>query len=106
MKRRTGKVSIMSRRKQPRGQACRILGALSMPLVALIVIAVVGFGVNRVREESHAISHPPSTRPIPATVVQINSRDVAYEVFGDLGDSGKVSYTNSSETAASSLAVA
>ncbi|SKV09144.1 MmpS family transport accessory protein [Mycobacteroides abscessus] len=84
----------MSRRKQPRGQAGRILGALWMPLVALIVIAVVGFGVNRIREKSQAISHPPTTRPIPATVVQINPKNVTYEVFGNLGTSGKVSYAN------------
>ncbi|SKG71679.1 MmpS family transport accessory protein [Mycobacteroides abscessus] len=84
----------MNRRKQPRGHAGRILGALWMPLVALIVIAVVGFGVNRIREKSQAISHPPTTRPIPATVVQINPKDVTYEVFGDLGNSGKVSYAD------------
>ncbi len=65
-----------------------------MPLVALIVIAVVGFGVNRIREKSHAISHPATTRPIPATVVQINPKNVTYEVFGDLGSGGKVSYAN------------
>ncbi|MDM1973708.1 MmpS family transport accessory protein, partial [Mycobacteroides abscessus] len=57
----------MSRRKRSKGQAGRILGALWMPLVAVIVIAVVGFGVNRIREKSQAISHPPTTRPIPAT---------------------------------------
>lgn len=48
----------MSRRKRSKGQAGRILGALWMPLVAVIVIAVVGFGVNRIREKSQAISHP------------------------------------------------
>ncbi|MGV9801599.1 MmpS family transport accessory protein [Mycobacterium sp. NPDC003449] len=84
----------MSRRKQSKGQAGRILDALWMPLVALIVIAVVGFGVSRIRENSHAISHPPTTRPIPATVVQVNPKNVTYEVFGDLGNSGKVSYAN------------
>ncbi|WP_267889926.1 MmpS family transport accessory protein, partial [Mycobacteroides abscessus] len=62
----------MNRRKRSKGQAGRILGTLWMPLVAVIVIAVVGFGVNRIREKSQAISHPPTTRPIPATVVQIN----------------------------------
>ncbi|WP_078310834.1 MULTISPECIES: MmpS family transport accessory protein [unclassified Mycobacterium] len=84
----------MSRRKQAKGRAGRVAGALWMPLVALIVIAVVGFGVNRIREKSQAISHPPTARPIPATVVQINPKNVTYEVFGDLGNSGKVAYAN------------
>lgn len=85
---------MMSRRKQSKGQADRILGTLWMPLVALLVIAIVGFGVNRIREKSLAISHPPNTRPIAATVVQINPKNVTYEVFGNLGISGKVSYAN------------
>ncbi|AMU29511.1 MmpS family transport accessory protein [Mycobacteroides abscessus] len=84
----------MSRRKRSKGQAGRILGTLWMPMVAVIVIVVVGFGVNRIREKSQAISHPPTTRPIPATVVQINPKNVTYEVFGNLGTSGKVSYAN------------
>ncbi|MGH3725090.1 MAG: MmpS family transport accessory protein [Mycobacterium sp.] len=84
----------MSRRRRSTGQAGRILGKLWMPLVALIVILIVGFGVNRIREKSHAISYPPDTHRIPATVVQINPKNVTYEVFGNLGSSGKVSYAN------------
>ncbi|ORA58467.1 MmpS family transport accessory protein [Mycobacteroides franklinii] len=84
----------MSRREEAKGRAGRVVGALWMPVVALIVIAVVGFGVNRIREKSQAISHPPTARPIPATVVQINPKNVTYEVFGDLGNSGKVAYAN------------
>ncbi|NGX10441.1 MmpS family transport accessory protein [Mycobacteroides franklinii] len=84
----------MNRRKRSKGRAGRILGKLWMPLVALIVIVIVGFGVNRIREKSHAISHPLDTHPIPATVVQINPKNVTYEVFGNLGNSGKVSYAN------------
>lgn len=84
----------MSRRRQSRDRFGKILDKLWMPVVALIVIAIVGFGVNRIREKSHAISHPPDTHTIPATVVQINPKEVTYEVFGNLGDNGKVSYAN------------
>ena len=31
---------------------------------------------------------------IPATVVQINPKNVTYEVFGDLGNGGKVTYAD------------
>jgi hypothetical protein len=41
-----------------------------------------------------AISYPPSTSSIPATVVQINPKNVTYEVFGDLGGGGRVVYAN------------
>ncbi|ALR10436.1 membrane protein [Mycobacteroides saopaulense] len=84
----------MSRHQQSRGRTGRILGTLWMPLVALVVIAIVGFGVNRIREKSQAISHPSDVRPIPATVVQINPKAVTYELFGNLGNGGKVSYAN------------
>lgn len=84
----------MSRRKQSKGRIGRILGTLWMPLVAVLVVVIVGFGVSRIQEKSLAISHPPSTRSIPATVIQINPKNVTYEVFGDLGNGGKVSYAN------------
>ena len=46
------------------------------------------------RDLSAAISNPPATNPIPATVVQINPKNVTYEVFGDLGNGGKATYAD------------
>ena len=58
------------------------------------VIAVVGYGVNMVRHLSEVISNPPTTSSIPATVVEINPKNVTYEVFGTLGSGGKVTYAD------------
>ena len=52
------------------------------------------YGVNTVRGLSEAISNPPVAHAIPATVVQINPKNVTYEVFGNLGGGGKVTYAN------------
>ena len=72
----------------------RVAGKLWLPAVVIGVIAVVGYGVNTVRHLSEAITNPDASTPIPATVVQINPKNVTYEVFGDLGDSGKVTYAD------------
>ena len=56
--------------------------------------AIVSYGVNAVRHVSQAISSPPVTSSIPATVVQINPKNVIYEVFGTLGSGGKVTYAD------------
>jgi MmpS family membrane protein len=72
----------------------RILSKLWLPAVILGVIAIVAYGVNSVRHLSDAISNPPSSNPIPATVVQINPKNVTYEVFGNLGGGGRVTYAN------------
>lgn len=71
-----------------------MLGAVWMPALVLVVIAVVGLGVNSVRRASEAIGHPAEVKSIRATVVQINPKNVTYEVFGALGDGGKVAYAN------------
>ena len=71
-----------------------IVSKLWLPAVVLGVIAIVAYGVNTVRDLSVAISYPPATNPIPATVVQINPKNVTYEVFGSLGDGGKVTYAD------------
>lgn len=84
----------MNRHERSRGRAGRIFAGAWMPAVALVVIVMVGFGVIRIRENSHAISHPPQKRAIPATVVQTNPKRVTYEVFGELGADGKVSYAD------------
>jgi hypothetical protein len=60
----------------------------------LVVGVVVFYGVNMVRDSSDAISNPPAVHTIPATVVQINPKNVTYEVFGTLGGGGKVTYAN------------
>jgi hypothetical protein len=72
----------------------RIFSKLWLPAVALIVMAIVGYGVNSVRHMSEAITNPPVTSSIPATVVQINPKNVTYEVFGTLGGGGKVTYAD------------
>jgi hypothetical protein len=62
--------------------------------VVLVVIAIVGYGVNTVRHLSEAITNPSATSSIPATVVQINPKNVRYGVFGTLGGGGKVTYAD------------
>jgi Mycobacterium membrane protein len=75
-----------------RRRSSRVFSKLWLPVVVLVVIAVVGYGVNTVRDMSEAITNPPVTGTIPATVVQINPKNVTYEVFGNLGGGGKVTY--------------
>lgn len=65
-----------------------------LPLVVLVVVAVVAYGVNTVRGLSQAITSPPDLPTIAPTVVQINPKNVTYEVFGNLGGGGKVTYAN------------
>jgi hypothetical protein len=81
-------------RRKRRRNASRIFSKLWLPVVILVVAVVVVYGVNTVRRLSEAISNPPVTRSIPATVVQINPKNVTYEVFGNLGSGGKVTYAN------------
>ena len=84
----------MSTRPKRRSRS-RIFGKLWLPAVVLGVIALVGYGVNTVRHLNEAITNPPAAAAaIPATVVQINPKNVTYEVFGNLGDGGKVTYAD------------
>ncbi|ORW91693.1 MULTISPECIES: MmpS family transport accessory protein [unclassified Mycobacterium] len=83
----------MSTRRKGRGNISA-LGKLWRPLVIVAVLAVVAYGVNIVRNNSEAISHPATTSSLPATVVQINPKNVTYEAFGTLGEGGKVVYAN------------
>jgi hypothetical protein len=83
----------MSARRKRRN-AGRIFSKLWLPAVMLVVGVVVFYGVDKVRDQSNAISNPPVTHTIPATVVQINPKNVTYEVFGTLGGGGKVTYAN------------
>ena len=83
----------MSTRPKRRSRS-RIFGKLWLPAVVVGVIAVVGYGVNTVRHLNAAITDPPTAAAIPATVVQINPKNVTYEVFGDLGNGGKVTYAD------------
>ena len=53
-----------------------LFSKLWLPVVVLVVIAIVGYGVNTVRHASQAITNPPATGTIPATVVQINPKNV------------------------------
>ncbi len=72
----------------------RILGKLWTPAVILVVFVIAGYGVHTVRGRSANISHPPVTSTIPATVIQINPKNVTYEAFGDLGSGGRVTYAD------------
>jgi hypothetical protein len=81
---------VNARRK--RRNSPRILGKLWAPAVILAVLVIAGYGVRTVRGMSEQISHPPVTSTIPATVVQINPKNVTYEAFGTLGSSGRVTY--------------
>jgi Mycobacterium membrane protein len=72
----------------------RVFSKLWLPAVVLVVIAIVSYGVNAVRDMSDAITNPPAKSAIPATVVQINPKNVTYEVFGTLGGGGKVTYAD------------
>jgi Mycobacterium membrane protein len=81
-------------RRLKRRNTSRIFSKLWLPAVVLVVIAIVGYGVNAVRRASEAIANPPVTGTIPATVVQINPKDVTYEVFGTLGGGGRVTYAD------------
>ena len=77
-----------------RRSTSRIFSKLWLPAVILIVIVIVSYGVNTVRHISQAITNPPDKGSIPATVVQINPKNVIYEVFGTLGGGGKVTYAD------------
>jgi Mycobacterium membrane protein len=70
------------------------MSKLWLPAVVLAVIAIVSYGVNTVRQLNAAITNPASASAIPATVVQINPKNVTYEVFGSLGGGGKVTYAD------------
>jgi hypothetical protein len=71
-----------------------LVARLWLPAVVLLVIAIVTYGVHTVRGLSQAITSPPDAPTIAPTVVQINPKNVTYEVFGNLGESGKVTYAN------------
>ena len=62
--------------------------------MVLVAIGVVSYGVNTVRHLNEAITNPPSVSAIPATVVEINPKSVTYEVFGNMGAAGKVTYAD------------
>jgi hypothetical protein len=70
------------------------LGGLWIPAVICLVAGVAAYGVSAIRGTTDAISSPPETSSIPATVVEINPKNVTYEVFGDLGSGGKVVYAD------------
>jgi len=80
-------------RRVKRRNASRI-SKLWLPAVVLVVITIVGYGVNTVRHLNEAITNPPAASAIPATVVQINPKNVTYDVFGSLGGGGKVTYAD------------
>jgi hypothetical protein len=80
--------------KRKRRSAAVKFSKLWLLAVVLVVAAVVGYGVKMVRHSSEAISNPPIMKSIPPTVVEINPKNVTYEVFGNLGTGGKVTYAD------------
>lgn len=64
------------------------------PAVIVAVLVVVAYGVHTVRGSNERISNPAATSTIPATVVEINPKNVTYEAYGTLGGAGKVVYAN------------
>jgi MmpS family membrane protein len=80
--------------KRRRRRGGGLLGKLWLPAVVLVVIAIVSYGVNTVRGLNASITNPSDITAIPPTVVQINPKNVTYEVFGSLGGSGKVTYAD------------
>ena len=80
--------------KRKRRNAGGIFSKLWLPVVALVVGTIVVYGVNMVRQSSETISNPPSATSISPTVVEINPKNVTYEVFGTLGGGGKVTYAD------------
>ncbi|WP_442931810.1 MmpS family transport accessory protein [Mycobacterium sp. 050128] len=84
----------MDTRRPKRRNIGQIFSKLWLLAVILVVATVVVYGVNMVRRSSDAISNPPATPTIPATIVQINPKNVTYEVFGALGGGGKVTYAD------------
>ena len=82
---------MSTRRKRRRSG---LLSKLWLPAVVLAVIGIVGYGVSTVRGLNAAITNPADVASIPPTVVQINPKNVTYEVFGTLGGSGKVTYAD------------
>lgn len=75
-----------------------MFGKLWLPLVVLVVVTFPSYGVNAARKLNATITKPPVASPILATVVQINPKNVTYEVFGSLGASGRVTYANLDST--------
>ena len=80
--------------REKRRNAGGVVSKLWLPVVVLVVVAVVGYGVNTVRHMSESITNPPAKGSIAPTVVQINPKNVSYEVFGSLGSGGKVTYAD------------
>ena len=89
-----GSKDICVNRRVRRRKSGGVVGKLWLPAVVLVVIAIVGYGVNSVRHLSDLITNPPAANPIPATVVQINPKNITYEVFGTLGGGGTVTYAD------------
>jgi hypothetical protein len=71
-----------------------VLGELWLAAVIVAVLVVVDYGVHTIRGNNEGISHPATTSTIPATVVEINPKNITYEAFGSLGGGGKVVYAN------------
>lgn len=80
--------------KLKRRHPVRLFSKLWLPAVVLVAIGVVSYGVSTARHLNEAITNPPSVSAIPATVVEINPKNVTYEVFGNMGAAGKVTYAD------------
>jgi len=77
-----------------KGSAGRALSRRWLPLIAICTVVIIAVAIQTVRNSSHSISYPPTTTTIAPTVVQINPKNITYELFGSLGNGGKVVYAN------------
>lgn len=80
--------------RRHRGRGRQIVGKLWPFVVAAMVIGAGSFGVIRIQRMNESILNQPVTGTIPATVRQINPKDITYEVFGELGGIGRVTYAS------------
>ena len=72
----------------------RFLGRAWLPAALLGVVIAIGYLVDFVEQMSDAIGETPVAPSIPPTVVETNPKNVTYEVFGDIGGRGRVTYAD------------
>lgn len=77
-----------------KGGPGRALTRLWLPLVAICAVGVNAAAIQTVRDFSNSLSYPPTVATLAPTVVRINPKNITYELFGSLGNGGKVVYAD------------
>jgi len=69
----------------------RLVSKLWVPTLALTVVVVAGFTINAARGAfgSQDRTHSPGNK---FSIVQFNPKRISYEIFGDFGGWGRISY--------------